>query len=272
MQAILSWIVTFLQKEWLSFLIFLIGVLVGFILIVVLFLGLSSKKQESISQSKLKKDVDDIKNKSFAIYDRADTGFSLKKLYQATDGLQVLLSEIPRLYNPKAKFVAFKNVKFFNGNIEICLDITVYELVTFIDNLFTLAQRNIEDKILDSGLVKVAYFGARKVLKIEEKEIKNLTFADVKQIIDEKIAQKQRKPQKPKEEKKGVLSKIFKPIKALVTEKVVNFGENLFDEIVAKEVIGILAEELNSLYSGNIERRYKKDDENTALIVKEEAV
>ena len=205
-------------------------------------------------------------------YERVDTGFSIVKLYQATDGLQVLLEEIPRSYNPKAKFVAFKNVKFFNGNLNVCLDVTIYELVTFIDNLFTLAQNNIEDKFLDSGLGKVAYFLVRKGLKIEQKDVKNLTFADVKQIIDEKIAPKQRKPQKPKEEKKGVLSKIFKPIKALVTEKVVDFGENLFDEIVAKEVISILAEELNSLYSGNIERRYKRDDENTALVVKEEAV
>lgn len=268
MQAILSWIVTFLQKEWLSFLIFLIGVLVGFILVVALFLGCSSKKQKSSPQMVLKKDVNEIKIKSFTAYERVDTGFSIVKLYQATDGLQVLLDEIPRSYNPKAKFVAFKNVKFFNGNLNVCLDVTIYELVTFIDNLLTLAQSNIEDKILDSGLGKVAYFVVRKGLKIEQKDVKNLTFADVKQIIDDKIAKKREKPQKPKEEKRGFLSKIFKPIKS----KVVDFGENLFDEIIAKEIISILAEELNSLYSGNIERRYKKYDESTALVVKEEAV
>ena len=166
MQAILSWIVTFLQKEWLSFLIFLIGVLVGFILVVALFLGCSSKKQKSSPQMVLKKDVNEIKIKSFMAYERVDTGFSIVKLYQATDGLQVLLEEIPRSYNPKAKFVAFKNVKFFNGNLNVCLDVTIYELVTFIDNLFTLAQSNIEDKFLDSGLGKVAYFLVRKGLKI----------------------------------------------------------------------------------------------------------
>ena len=249
MQAILSWIVTFLQKEWLSFLIFLIGVLVGFVLVFIIFLCGKFKP----TPKKTLENINSAVKKAFIEYGKTGRNFNYDKLSSAIDGLKKLLEEIPKKYNENAKFFRYENVKFLNTDLKVCLDVTVYDMVTFVDNIITQTQIHIEEKILEKPIIEIAYLILKPIKRISAKESKDVSFAEIKQKLLSKT-------------KKGkTQGKVLKPVK----DKIIGF---LFDKAIGEKEILIIAEELNLLYSGNIERRYKKDDENTALVVKEEAV